>query len=289
MATEITPPGSFVEPPLTPPLTKEKVSSRSAQRVLNCFKLHRVGHRPQFWWQHLLALDDYRGALQMLNSDDSLRDYVKDKVRYDYDPCRSCLTIRMPSPLHDVFCAKIVEEISQQLKQFQQSEGPSAAFANEVEHLATSRIMIPNEIKDGKQTFSKREPDTSFKHRRAHYPGVIIEVCYSQKSQRISHLADEYILNTDGSVNAVIALDVDYKGSKNATITVWRPEYITVDGIEELQATAVVDALPFRTESGLPAEAAALRLSLRDFATGGPLARAYEVQPRTFNNIETVM
>lgn len=163
--------------------------------------------------------------------------------RYDYDPCRSCLTIRMPSPLHDVFCAKIVEEILQQLKQFQRSEGPSAAFANEVEHLATSRIMIPDEIKDGKQTFSKREPDASFKHRRARYPGVIIEVCYSQKSQRISHLADEYILNTDGSVNAVIALDVDYKGSKNATITVWRPEYITVDGIEELQATAVVDAL----------------------------------------------
>lgn len=81
MATEITPPGSFVEPPLTPPLTKEKVSSRSTQRVLNCFKLYRVSHRPQFWWQHLLALDDYRGALQMLNSNDSLRDYVEDKVR----------------------------------------------------------------------------------------------------------------------------------------------------------------------------------------------------------------
>lgn len=43
----------------------------------------------------------------------------------------------------------------------------------------------------------------------------------------------------------MIALDVDYKGSKNATITVWRPEYITVDGIEELQATAVVDALVY--------------------------------------------
>ncbi|KAF7519532.1 hypothetical protein PCG10_009937 [Penicillium crustosum] len=173
----------------------------------------------------------------------------------------------MPSPLHDVFCAKIVEEISRQLKQFQGSEDPSATFANEVEHLATSRIMIPDEIRDGKQSYSKREPDASFKHRRARYPGVIIEVCYSQKSQRVSHLADEYILNTDGSVNAVIALDVDYKGSKKATITVWRPEYTTVDGIEELQATAVVEALPFRADSGIPVEATALRLSLWDFAT----------------------
>lgn len=103
--------------------------------------------------------------------------------------------------------------------------------------------MIPDEIRDGKQTHSKREPDASSKHRRARYPGVIIGVCYSQKSQRVSHLAVEYILNTDGSVNVVIAFDVDYEWSKQATITVWRPEYTTVDGIEELQATAVVEAL----------------------------------------------
>lgn len=81
MATQITPPGSFLEPPLTPPLKKDKTSSRSAQRVLNCFKLHRVGHRPQFWWQHRLAFNDYREALLVLDSDSSLRDYVEDKVR----------------------------------------------------------------------------------------------------------------------------------------------------------------------------------------------------------------
>lgn len=81
MATQITPPESFLEPPLTPPLTKDKAPSRSAQRVLNYFKLHRVGHRPQFWWQHRLAFNDYREVLLVLDSDSSLRDYVEDKVR----------------------------------------------------------------------------------------------------------------------------------------------------------------------------------------------------------------
>lgn len=162
--------------------------------------------------------------------------------RYDYDPCRSRLTIRMPSALHDVFCAKIVEEISRQLKQLERREA-CADFAKEVQHLATSRIMIPDGTRDGKQIYSRREPDASFKHRLARFPGVIIEVCYSQKNRRVSHLADEYILNTDGSVNAVVALDVDYEGSMKATITVWRPEYTTVDGVEELQATATVEAL----------------------------------------------
>ncbi|KAJ5965984.1 hypothetical protein N7481_012698, partial [Penicillium waksmanii] len=74
--------------------------------------------------------------------------------------------------------------------------------------------MIPDEIRDGKHIDSQREPDASSKHRRARYPGVIIEVCYSQKGRCVSHLANEYILNTDGSVNAVVALYIDYKGSK---------------------------------------------------------------------------
>lgn len=147
----------------------------------------------------------------------------------------------MPSPVHDTFCARIVDEISKQLRQFQETDGPLADFAKQVEHFATSRIFIPEDTHDSKQKFSRREPDASFGHRQALYPGVIVEVCYSQKSKRISHLADEYILNTDGSVNAVVALDIDYKGSNRATITVWRPEYATVDGVEEFRATAVIE------------------------------------------------
>jgi hypothetical protein len=148
----------------------------------------------------------------------------------------------MPSPLHDIFCAKIVDEILRQLRHIQQIDGPVADFAKEVEHFATSRILIPEDSGDGRQTYSRREPDASFGHRQAHYPGVIVEVCYSQKKRRVAHLADEYILNTDGSVNTVLAFDIDYRSSKRATITVWRPDYVTVDDVEEFRATAVVDA-----------------------------------------------
>lgn len=81
METEITPPGSFLEPPLTPPPTEEKPLSRSAQSVLNCFHLHRAGHRPQFWWEHRLVWKDYTEVLSVLNGDYSLRDYVEDKLR----------------------------------------------------------------------------------------------------------------------------------------------------------------------------------------------------------------
>lgn len=39
---------------------------------------------------------------------------------------------------------------------------------------------------------------------------VVVEVCYTNKRQCVaSHLADEYILDTDGSMNAVITVDID--------------------------------------------------------------------------------
>ncbi|KAJ6057048.1 hypothetical protein N7460_000322 [Penicillium canescens] len=226
MAAGITPPGSVLEPPLTPPPTAEKPLSRSAQSVVNCLRLHRANHRPRSWWEGRLRPDDYTQVLRALDADKSLRDYVEDK-----------------------------------------NNEPLADFAKEVEHFATSRILIPEVTPDGAETYSRREPDASFGHRQAHYPGVIVEVCYSQKSRRVSHLADEYILNTDGSVNAVLAFDIDYKGSKRATVTMWRPEYVTVNGVEEFRAATVIEAQPFRTDSGLPTEGIALRLSLRDFAT----------------------
>ncbi|CDM28466.1 unnamed protein product [Penicillium roqueforti FM164] len=266
MVADISPPGSVFEPLMSPPRA-EKPLSRSAQSVMDCLRLHRAGHRLGSWWQRRLRPDDYAQVLRALDADESLRNYVEDKVRYDYDPCRCCLTIRMSSPLHDTFCARVADEISRQLRQYQQGNGPLSDFAQEVEYLATSRILIPEDTHNGEQTYSRREPDASFGHRQAHYLGVIVEVCYAQKSRQVPHLADEYILNTNGSVNAVLAFDIDYKGSKRATVTMWRPEYTTVDGVEEFRAATVIEAQAFRTDSGFPTAATALRLFLRDFAT----------------------
>ncbi|KAB8213195.1 hypothetical protein BDV33DRAFT_210439 [Aspergillus novoparasiticus] len=59
-----------------------------------------------------------------------------------------------------------------------------------------------------------------------------------------------------------------------ATLSVWRPEYVKVEGKEYFQTTADVDAQAFRTDDGIPLEDTTLRLSLRDFATD-PLLEEY--------------
>jgi hypothetical protein len=148
---------------------------------------------------------------------------IKLYYRLDYDPRRSRLTIRMPSPLYDIFYTKVVSTISSQLTELQKSDKAFGDFARKIEHISTSRIRLPNNANNREQTYSQQCPDTSFMHEDAKYPGVILEVCYSTKIRATTDLADNYILDTNGSVNAIIALNIEYRGSKEATISVWRP------------------------------------------------------------------
>jgi len=80
---------------------------------------------------------------------------------------------------------------------------------------------------------SKYEPDASFWHNNAQYPGVIIEVAYLQKRKRLGRLANDYLLDSDANVRVVVSLDIEYgkKGSRKATLLVWRTHLAyTADG-----------------------------------------------------------
>jgi len=91
------------------------------------------------------------------------------------------------------------------------------------------------------QTTITREPDAEFKHEDACWPGVIIEVSYSQKTKALPRVADNYILETNGNIRVVVGLDLDYK-TKKATVSMWRPKYVTTQqGEVDLMAAQTVD------------------------------------------------
>ncbi|KAF4768417.1 hypothetical protein HAV15_002990 [Penicillium sp. str.  len=252
MAASITPPGSvFDEPPLTPPPTAEKVLPTNARRVLNHLeRLYRAHHQPNPWWEVRLGPQIYNQVLSALSVNKSLQAYVEEKIRYDYDIRRH----------------RFIQTAYYNKSDNSNDDSPTGEFARGLKHYATSRIFLPEESDDRKQVFTRREPDISFGHDGALYPGVILEVCYSQKSKSISYLADDYILNTDGSINMVIALDIDYRGSQKASFTVWRPDYLKANGVKELRAKAMIEAEVFRNDDGSPAEGVALQIPLRDIA-----------------------
>ncbi|KAH3055757.1 hypothetical protein KXW16_006504 [Aspergillus fumigatus] len=242
MADHITPPGSF---------TLFNVIAKATGQILGLFTL--------------LLPEPTLNCCQPTDKEGS---------SYDYDPRRSVLTIRMPTPLHEIFCAEVAGEITRQLEAIKQSGNPSTEFAKEIKPFASSRLKLPETTNNGKVEYIIREPDASFGHYKAQYPGVIVEICYSQKSRDIRDLADDYILCTDGSVNAVVCLDIEYRNSKKATVSIWRPKYKFEDGVEVFEASPEVDQKIFRTNDGQPSELDSLRLNLKDFATV-ELTRSY--------------
>jgi hypothetical protein len=132
----------------------------------------------------------------------------------------------MPTQLHEVFIARVVKEIERRLEAIALGETRSSSFAQKIKYNGSGRLILQSADDGDNRMTIKREPDAEFKHEDARWPGVVIEVSYSQKSKALPHLADDYILETDGSVRAVVGLDLDYK-TKKATVSIWRPQYVT--------------------------------------------------------------
>jgi len=132
----------------------------------------------------------------------------------------------MPTQLHEVFIERVVEEIKCRLRAIADGETRSRSFAQKINYNGSGRLIFQSAEDDDNQTTIQREPDAEFKHEDAHWPGVIIEVSYSQKTKALPHLADDYILETNGSIRVVVGLDLDYK-TKKATVSIWRPQYVT--------------------------------------------------------------
>ncbi|KAF2454277.1 hypothetical protein BDY21DRAFT_423847 [Lineolata rhizophorae] len=210
---------------------------------------------------------------RQLGRDEALSEYVKDKIRYDYNRGSNRLVIRMPIGVHEFFIDGVEDAIRSQLKTIRSGSDTAAGFAQRVRAARSSEIYFPIDDAPG-GTKSKYGPDASFWHDDAEYPGVIIEVAYSQKTKRLARLAEDYLLDSDANVQAVVGLNIGYGkgGSRKATLSVWRTRvFNTADGNELRIAREVADDI-FRDDQGHPTDHPGLRLYLSDFAHAG-LAR----------------
>lgn len=148
----------------------------------------------------------------------------------------------MPTAVHEGFIARIEDAIFSQLKSIREGSGNAAAFARKVHPARSTEIYFPIETNTSTKK-SKHEPDASFWHDDAQYPGVIIEVAYSQKRKKLGRLAEDYLLDSDASVQVVVGLDIEYgrKDSRKATLSVWRTRiFHTIHG-DELRVVEEVE------------------------------------------------
>jgi hypothetical protein len=153
----------------------------------------------------------------------------------------------MPTAVHELFTARLDDAILSQLKSLREGSGDTAAFARKVHSARSTTIYFPT---DGEPsgTMSRHEPDASFRHIDAKYPGVIVEVAYSQKSAKLSRLAEAYLQDSNASVRVVVGLDIEHdkKRSQKATVSIWRSHMVdTTDGTELRVAQEVTDEVSY--------------------------------------------
>jgi hypothetical protein len=163
--------------------------------------------------------------------------------RYDYNRESDRLVVRIPTAVHELFIARIEDAIFSQLKSIRDGLGAAAAFAQKVYPARSTEIYFPVDNFPSSRK-SKHEPDASFWHDDAQYPGVVIEVAYSQKRKRLDRLADDYLLDSDASIQVVVGLDIEYgrEGSRQATFSVWRTHVVSsTDGNELRVAQEIAD------------------------------------------------
>ncbi|KAF2229878.1 hypothetical protein EV356DRAFT_561859 [Viridothelium virens] len=263
---QVTPPSNFTNQPLTPPSIDKKPLG-GPLRVIAFFRQIQAGRSFEqgTWIEFQLARGEYEEIESTLQQDDVLGGYVKDKIRYDYDADKRRLFVRMPSGVHELFIDGVEDAIRSQLKTIRNESGRRAQFAQKVRPARSTIIRIATGDSSSK---SEYEPDASFWHDNAEYPGVVIEVAYSQKKKRLGRLAENYLLDSDTSIRAVVGLDIGYgkKVSRKATFSIWRPRlFDTADG-SELQAVEEAADEAFRDDEGNPINHPGVRLRLSDFA-----------------------
>jgi hypothetical protein len=138
-------------------------------------------------------------------------------IRYDYFPSVCRFVLRMPRLLHDQLAGSVAEDLRWQLRSIASGTGPATIFAQETRNTVSATIEFPG------SPAPTHSPDGSIKHVEAKYPGVVIEVSYSQKMKDLPLLASDYIIGSRGSIRAVVGIDLEYTGKK-ATLSVWRPQ-----------------------------------------------------------------
>ncbi|KAG8411232.1 hypothetical protein J3459_016284 [Metarhizium acridum] len=259
-----TPPDRLIDLPLTPPATIEPHlpsidASGPFLRLLESRSDRAKTVDSEGWVEVSLDQKQYvslRGSIE------------RSFKRFDYDPNHGLLILRIPSPVHDFFANILADDVQDRLNDIAKEGGEAGAFASRIKSGGSSTILLL----EGDSEFFKnirREPDAQFRHPRAYYPGVVVEVSYSQEGKSLRKLAQDYILYSNGDIKAVIGVNINYKG-KQCTVSVWRPEYTrSEDGnIDELGFTAVLSQETFRSFDGSLCNAEkCLTLNLSDFAT----------------------
>jgi hypothetical protein len=120
----------------------------------------------------------------------------------------------MRTYLHGWVISEVVKDLRRQLRGLEGGQNPLANFARAVDARGSPTLTFTD------SEYGRHDPNAQFQHLEAQYPGVVMEVSNAQKRKDLAIIAEDYILGSDGDIRVVISLDIEYHGSKKATLSV---------------------------------------------------------------------
>ena len=174
------------------------------------------------------------------------------------------LVIKMPSTIHEFVSGKIKDSIKMQLAAIKEnSNEPTKRLIESIGELSSRRIKFHGS--DG-----HRAPDGQFLIEGSYYPGVVVEVAYSQSFKSLKEKAENFIVGSNGSIQLVIGLETESKTPYQ--ISAWRPG-ITRSGNQDVVTMGAVIEQDVIQESDGKLKPGSMTFQLKDFGTN--LATTY--------------
>jgi len=116
--------------------------------------------------------------------------------------------------LHESIVRGVAKRLETQITKISEGIGVSVEFAKGIDQDLSATIKFDD------TEYGSHNPDGQFRHSRAHYPGVVLKVAFSQKSKALGRLADDYILGSNGDIRIVIGIGVDVKNTTAGWVSV---------------------------------------------------------------------
>ncbi|KAF2395848.1 hypothetical protein EJ06DRAFT_585601 [Trichodelitschia bisporula] len=239
-------------PPESAPSSRSPSPPPRAQAILS-----HIDHARAPWTSFPLTPAEFAGFEHALRG-------LALKTRFDYSPTDACLTVRMPTALHDLFAFKLTRTIHGRIKALTGDDKINAAVAN-IDLDCTSDIYLGDGV--------LKSPDSAFGFDNTVFPPFVIEIGYSTKRAALPILAHEYMELSEGHIRTVLTVDIEYRPSTTgprAVYSLYRYAVGEKDGKEiGVCSTAVKDVAFRQGPASVPD--GVLVLSLVDFCPLGAL------------------
>jgi hypothetical protein len=141
------------------------------------------------------------------------------------DYSRGRVTLRLPTNLHELFLMNAIEVILQRL-------APAMLTGQFFPTVINALQLVQRGGSPDIQLGSCRHgPDATLFHPDANAYTFVVEISYAQKRKDLKYLAYDYLVRSGGKIHALLGLDLEYRGSKTATVSLWRVVWdVTADG-----------------------------------------------------------